>query len=221
LFERALSIVSLDYASHPLWDQYIEFELSQEEYKHVGQIFNRIIYIPLEQISTYWARYKLFISQQPIENVVTDEELIEINGYNSLDSLEKQRNWVIAKRELVYKKSSEESDNRRSYETEVLKISYFHVRPLTKNQIAAWDNYLAFEEKQGDHARIINLYERCIIPCVRTLRSIIHRLLFPAAFRGPRYLLLPSPSLQPPTLCPPSLPQLMPASLPQPPFFLW
>lgn len=29
LFERGLSIVSLDFASHPLWDKYIEFENSQ------------------------------------------------------------------------------------------------------------------------------------------------------------------------------------------------
>lgn len=157
----------MDYASHPLWDQYIEFELSQEEFKHVGQIFYRILHIPLEQISTYWARYKQFISNQPIENVVTEEELKEINGYSSLDSEEKKRNWVISKREHVYKKTSEESDKRRSYETEVLKISYFHVRPLNKNQIAAWNNYLTFEEKEGDHQRIVNLYERCIIPCVR------------------------------------------------------
>eukprot|EP01124_Arcella_intermedia_P034508 TRINITY_DN856_c0_g2_i2.p1 TRINITY_DN856_c0_g2~~TRINITY_DN856_c0_g2_i2.p1 ORF type:complete len:355 (-),score=91.94 TRINITY_DN856_c0_g2_i2:15-1079(-) len=46
-----------------------------------------------------------------------------------------------------------------------MKINYFHVRPLDDTQLNNWVKYLEFEEAQGDHARIVKLYERCVIPC--------------------------------------------------------
>lgn len=48
---------------------------------------------------------------------------------------------------------------------EVLKISYFHVRPLDHAQLVHWDEYLKYEEQQGSRERVIKLYERCIIAC--------------------------------------------------------
>jgi len=59
----------------------------------------------------------------------------------------------------------EESDVRRKYEYEVLKISYFQIRPLEEIQLTHWRKYLEFEEKLGNPDRIIKLYERCVIPC--------------------------------------------------------
>eukprot|EP01126_Amoeba_proteus_P038736 TRINITY_DN4051_c0_g1_i25.p1 TRINITY_DN4051_c0_g1~~TRINITY_DN4051_c0_g1_i25.p1 ORF type:complete len:648 (-),score=93.68 TRINITY_DN4051_c0_g1_i25:774-2717(-) len=170
LFERGLALVGMDFASHPLWDQYIEFESSQEEHRRVGQIFLRILSIPLEPITTYWHRYKQFISEHTVEQIATDEEIAEMNtcfgsptGANN--DIEKRKKWLINKRQKIYEKTSEESDKRRGFESEVLKISYFHVRPLSQTHIANWQKYLTFEEEQGDHVRITKLYERCIIPC--------------------------------------------------------
>lgn len=165
--------MSLDFASQPLWDQYIAFETSQEEFKNVNQIYCRLLQIPLEQIGTYWHRYKQFVAQQSVETVATEEELRQIYSYQDLSTDEKRKNWIIGQREIIYKKSHEEAEKRRALENEVLKISYFHVRPLTQQQLTAWSTYLTFEEKQGDHARIVNLYERCIIPCVRTLLFVV------------------------------------------------
>ena len=69
-----------------------------------------------------------------------------------------------------------------------IKRPYFHVRPLDLKQLKNWDAYLDFEigkfnftEKstispfslnfhfsaQGNHERIVVLFERCLIPCSR------------------------------------------------------
>ena len=48
---------------------------------------------------------------------------------------------------------------------EKLKRTYFHVKPLDQKQLRTWDQYLDWEVEQGDHERIIVLFERCLIPC--------------------------------------------------------
>ena len=53
---------------------------------------------------------------------------------------------------------------RWGYE-DAIKRPYFHVKPLEKSQLAAWRNYLDFEVKQADDARIRVLFERCLIAC--------------------------------------------------------
>eukprot|EP01125_Pyxidicula_operculata_P020564 TRINITY_DN7620_c0_g1_i3.p1 TRINITY_DN7620_c0_g1~~TRINITY_DN7620_c0_g1_i3.p1 ORF type:complete len:640 (-),score=131.51 TRINITY_DN7620_c0_g1_i3:226-2115(-) len=165
LFERAAKIVGNDFIAHPLWDRYIEFETSQEELKRVGQLYTRIMLIPLEQITTYWERYKkLIASTKNIEDLVSDEELRKMTELD-LQTIEKQKSWLISEREKDYLKTTEEVNMRRIYERELLKVNYFHVRPLDESQLINWLNYLEFEEIQGNHERIVKLYERCIIPC--------------------------------------------------------
>ena len=39
LFERALETVATDYLAHQLWDKYIEFEVSQEEFGLVAKLY--------------------------------------------------------------------------------------------------------------------------------------------------------------------------------------
>jgi pre-mRNA-processing factor 39 len=164
LFERGLSIVALDFASHPLWDKYIEFENSQEEFKRVADIYERILQIPLEQINSYWQRYKLFVSEKPLHVSASGEELKVISSLG-LNTDEKRKNWVMTQREKLYTQASQEANLRRQFEKEVLKISYFHVRPLEHGQLEYWENYLKFEIENGNKERIVKLYERCIIPC--------------------------------------------------------
>jgi len=164
LFERGLAIVALDFASHPFWDKYIEFENSQEEFKRVGEIYKRILQFPLEQINSYWERYKLFVSEKPLHVSATPQELKLISELG-LNNDEKRKSWIITQREKLYTQAAEETNLRRQFEKEVLKISYFHVRPLEHGQLVHWDNYLKFEIEKGNKERIVKLYERCIIPC--------------------------------------------------------
>lgn len=46
-----------------------------------------------------------------------------------------------------------------------IKRPYFHVKPLEKNQLKTWREYLNFELSEGDGNRIIVLFERCMIAC--------------------------------------------------------
>lgn len=39
------------------------------------------------------------------------------------------------------------------------------MKPLEKSQLKNWREYLDYEIKQGDHQRIIFLFERCMISC--------------------------------------------------------
>ena len=46
-----------------------------------------------------------------------------------------------------------------------MKRTYFHVKPLDQKQLRVWDQYLDWQGEQGDHQRIVVLFERCLIPC--------------------------------------------------------
>lgn len=165
LFERGIASVGMDFASHPLWDKYIEFEKSQEEFKKINSLYTRILSIPLEQISSYWERYKSFIAERSIQDLVTPEEMDQIKKMG-IEGTDKQKHHIMLLREKVFQKAAEAANSRRVFELEVLKVNYFHVRPLDEAQLNNWTKYLEFEEKQGDHARIVKLYERCVVPCV-------------------------------------------------------
>lgn len=56
LFERGVSLVGTDYLSHLLWDKYIEFEYSQQEWSRLAQIYTRIVQIPLQHLDRYNTR---------------------------------------------------------------------------------------------------------------------------------------------------------------------
>ena len=48
---------------------------------------------------------------------------------------------------------------------EAIKRPYFHVKPLERVQLKNWREYLDFELSNGDHRRVVILFERCIIAC--------------------------------------------------------
>jgi pre-mRNA-processing factor 39 len=57
-----------------------------------------------------------------------------------------------------------EVEKRLKYEDKI-KRTYFHVKPLDVKQLKNWDAYLDFEMEEGNHERIVVLFERCLIPC--------------------------------------------------------
>ena len=63
--------------------------------------------------------------------------------------------------------SCEEAVDKRYRFEEKIKRSYFHVKPLDLKQLKNWDSYLDFEIAEGDHDRIVVLFERCLIPCAQ------------------------------------------------------
>lgn len=71
---------------------------------------------------------------------------------------------VVASVVSDHEKCEEELDKRYRYE-EKIKRTYFHVKPVDLKQIKNWDAYLDFEISEGNHERIVVLFERCLIPC--------------------------------------------------------
>uniref|UniRef100_A0A6B2L0A9 Uncharacterized protein n=1 Tax=Arcella intermedia TaxID=1963864 RepID=A0A6B2L0A9_9EUKA len=169
LFERGLEIVGTDYVAHPLWDKYLGFEMAKSNWKRAYAIFLRILHIPLEHISSYWERFKVFLNSKPLQDMITDQEAAQMDA-EKVDSLEKRKAWVLADKEKVYFKTLAQTNLRRLFETEVLKVNYFHVRSLGEEQLNNWLRYLEFEEAQGDYQRVVKLYERCLIPCCNYIK---------------------------------------------------
>jgi pre-mRNA-processing factor 39 len=64
----------------------------------------------------------------------------------------------------IYGVTNIEVQKRWLYESEV-KRPYFHVTELESAQITNWHKYLDFEESEGEYARIVALYERCLVSC--------------------------------------------------------
>ncbi|KAL6560855.1 hypothetical protein OROHE_006032 [Orobanche hederae] len=54
LFERALQYVGSNYLCFPVWDKYIEFEISRHDWSHVATIYKRVLEIPNQQLDRYF-----------------------------------------------------------------------------------------------------------------------------------------------------------------------
>ncbi|KAL2623375.1 hypothetical protein R1flu_003580 [Riccia fluitans] len=188
LFERGITYVGTDYLSHLLWDKYIDFEYSQQEWSRLAAIYTRIMQIPLHQLDRYYNSFKQIASSRPISELRTAEEAAEaavaasivstatiedgseappgdteapkIEKSNEAEDLEK----FIGVREALYKKAKEWDAKIRDFET-AIRRPYFHVKPLDDMQLGNWHRYLDFIEKEGDSGKVVKLYERCLIAC--------------------------------------------------------
>lgn len=74
------------------------------------------------------------------------------------------RDKVVEKRRVLFKANEAEVGRRWAFE-EGIKRPYFHVKPLERLQLKNWREYLDFETQNGNHARTVTLYERCLIAC--------------------------------------------------------
>ena len=61
LFRRGLSYVGRDHLCHELWDQYIKFELSQEQWSLLAQIYIEALRFPTKKLHLYYDGYDLVL----------------------------------------------------------------------------------------------------------------------------------------------------------------
>eukprot|EP00897_Mesotaenium_endlicherianum_P007624 jgi/Mesen1/6890/ME000353S05909 len=169
LLERGLTYVGSDYLAHLLWDKYLDFELKKEQWTNVAQLYSRILQIPLQQLDQGDAEVSMEETSAPAETPA--EPSVEAPADAQAKAPAKggktdaeQLAEYLAVREAYYKASKERDGKIREFEV-LIKRPYFHVKPLDELQLANWQRYLDFIEKEGDLAKIINLYERCLIPC--------------------------------------------------------
>lgn len=71
---------------------------------------------------------------------------------------------ILSSRRKIHKATVAAVTARWTFE-EGIKRPYFHVKPLERCQLKNWKDYLDFEIEQGDHSRILVLFERCLIAC--------------------------------------------------------
>ncbi|KAL8530185.1 hypothetical protein ACS0TY_007302 [Phlomoides rotata] len=187
LFERALAYVGTDYLCFPLWDKYIEYEYSQQDWPRVATIYTRVLEIPNQQLDRYFEGFKELVANRPLSELRTAEEAAALAAANSeenegevppnaveqsskvlsaslkdAEELEK----YIAIREELYKKSKDFDSKIIGFEA-AIRRPYFHVRPLNVAELENWHNYLDFIEGGDDFNKVVKLYERCLIACAR------------------------------------------------------
>lgn len=187
LYERAASFIGEDYLSHLLWDKYLDFELTKQEWHNAAAIYAKILQIPLQQLDRYYTNFKEFVNSHPIADLRSPEEnqaapyaaepegtAVEEDGSTeapSTDAVVKTANSeadqlaaYLSLHEGYYKASKEREGKIKGFEL-AIKRPYFHVKALDDQQLANWHKYLDFMEKEGDRTKTVLLYERCVIPC--------------------------------------------------------
>uniref|UniRef100_A0A7C8YH09 Suppressor of forked domain-containing protein n=1 Tax=Opuntia streptacantha TaxID=393608 RepID=A0A7C8YH09_OPUST len=191
LFERALVYVGTDYLSFPLWDKYIEYEYTQQEWGRLAMIYTRILENPNQQLDRYFTSFKELAGSRPLSELRTAEEAAafatdadapssdadapgtekEIHtdameesskpGSTGLTEPEELEKY-IASREEMYKKAREFDSKISGFET-AIRRPYFHVRPLNDAELENWHNYLDFMERDGDFNKLSKI---CCTVCI-------------------------------------------------------
>ncbi|KAG5015476.1 hypothetical protein JHK85_021612 [Glycine max] len=187
LFKRAISFVGKDYLCHILWDKYIHFEFSQQQWISLAHIYIQTLKFPTKKLNQYYDSFKklltfleegiaslelqsesCFDGEIPMTTCYKDDEIYCIindimdSSVGLTSSIALKRYRVIG--ELLYHKACELYSKISPFEANIRR-HYFHVRPLDANQLQNWHNYLDFIEPQGDFDWAVKLYERCLIVC--------------------------------------------------------
>lgn len=101
LWERGAATVGIDFAAHSFWDKYLEFETSQGAFPRVTALFHRIIQIPLDQLTQYHERFKLYVNSRPLSELLFPNEVEELE--------EEKKKQEVKYKELTAKKEEGES----------------------------------------------------------------------------------------------------------------
>ncbi|XP_077103888.1 pre-mRNA-processing factor 39 isoform X2 [Siphateles boraxobius] len=107
---------------------------------------------------------------------------------DSEEAVQKMQELLLVSREEMYQQNEAEVRKRWNYE-ESIKRPYFHVKPLDRAQLKAWQSYLDWEIAEAEtaamtaegtaveshedskqecvagHGRVLILFERCLIAC--------------------------------------------------------
>uniref|UniRef100_A0A7N0U2W6 Pre-mRNA-processing factor 39 n=1 Tax=Kalanchoe fedtschenkoi TaxID=63787 RepID=A0A7N0U2W6_KALFE len=187
-FKRGLLNVGRDYSCHKLWDKYIEFEFSQQDWSALAHIYVQILRYPKKMLRNYYERFTQLVAMfkeemehqgafvaeidsmaaNEVPAVYKDDEILGTieDLLSQSDNLSKSNAWRKYKLigESLYRKSSLLDEKIQRYENQIRR-PYFHVKPLNESELENWHCYLDFVEKQGDLDWAVKLYERCLIPC--------------------------------------------------------
>ncbi|CAL5214251.1 unnamed protein product [Lathyrus oleraceus] len=192
LFKKAISFVGKDYLCHTLWDKYIHFAFSQQQWISLAHIYIQTLKFPTKKLHQYYDSFKKLLSfleegitsqdnpptelqsescfdgEIPMTTCCNDDKIYCIikdmvdSSVGLTSSIALKKYRIIG--EQLYHKACELYSKISSFEANIPRY-YFDVRPLDANQLQNWHDYLDFIELQGDFDWAVKLYERCLIVC--------------------------------------------------------
>ncbi|KAI1720983.1 NRDE-2, necessary for RNA interference domain-containing protein [Ditylenchus destructor] len=171
LYDVMIITPTIGYASH--FEKYKHFVhsyepdkiLSQEEYDEITDMVHNNIKDQLDGGPMF------FVEEFEEDNVPVDGENYEevpkkiIRQRKHVDiALKAIRDEILERRQKRYLDNEREVAARWVYES-AIKRPYFHVKPLEREQVKNWYDYLDFEIRQKKKSRIQFLFDRCMIAC--------------------------------------------------------
>ncbi|KAE9602926.1 hypothetical protein Lal_00050182 [Lupinus albus] len=190
LFQRAISFVGKDYLCHTLWDKYILFEFSQQQWMPLAHIYIQTLKFPTKKLQQYYDSFiklvTLFeegiasldnspkeLKSEPcfdgeIRTCCNDDKIYCIIKDMMDSSVGSTRSIALDKYRMIgeqlYLNACELDSKISPFEANIGRY-YFHVRPLDAHQLQNWHDYLDFIELEEDFDWTVKLYERCLVVC--------------------------------------------------------
>ncbi|KAL0481520.1 pre-mRNA-processing factor 39 [Acrasis kona] len=163
-FERAVNKVGNDFLAHALWDQYIDFETSQDDFLRLSLVYERLLQIPLRDLTRYHSKYKTYASSRTTAELATPDQIQQLMQTHQLD--EAVRIAISDQRDAYYTAAAAELERIKPFESAVER-PYFHVQPMDEKQLQNWRRYLTIEESRPETSvqRMNHLYQKCLVSC--------------------------------------------------------
>ena len=168
----------------------MEWEAERGDLKWITGILKRVVGIPTKMYNKHWDNFIAHIRDHHPRDILDYDEYEELRKFTCAelelpyapdpvtdpgqapravvqpeDKLKvgmKER--IVASVVGAHERCEDEVDKRYRFE-EKIKRTYYHVKPLDLKQLKNWNAYLDFEIGEGNHERIVVLFERCLIPC--------------------------------------------------------
>ena len=105
LFSRAAQYVSIDWNAHRLLDKWLEYESSQQDIRHMADIYMMAIALPMKELQRMYASFTDFASQHALSAMVSQEAIdaatLEVRPTLCLPSSSPTCSTVIAAHDTV------------------------------------------------------------------------------------------------------------------------
>ncbi|XP_025049341.1 pre-mRNA-processing factor 39-like [Alligator sinensis] len=89
VFESAVAAAGMDFRSDKLWEMYVEWEREQGDLRAITAIYDRLLATPTQLYSHHWEKFKEHVIHNPIQDVVTPEELAWLQSKLVTDTVQK------------------------------------------------------------------------------------------------------------------------------------
>ncbi|KAG8437998.1 hypothetical protein GDO86_008618 [Hymenochirus boettgeri] len=188
-FKSAAEAAGMEFRSDKFWDMYAEWEIAQGNLKGATAVYDLVLNVPTQLYRQHHERFQHHVASHPPQQIIGEEEYQwlrtkVIEGDNTQTAAEdsaseddqensdhtdpdlqsKIKDQFLMIRDQLFISNESEVRKRWTFEEAIIR-PYFHATPLDHAQLENWRKYLEFEISQGDHQRIVTLFERCLVAC--------------------------------------------------------